>query len=109
MARGSGRRHRLRHPRRAYPHRPRKNAAAAENREPTSGVYGPNTCKQGFVWREAFDGDVVCVTPTCANKRGPTTPAADSRKQVNRSWFPPPPGPDRMPRDPYGVTRISTI
>ena len=25
--------------------------------------YGPNTCIQGFVWREARTGDTVCVTP----------------------------------------------
>lgn len=25
--------------------------------------YGPYTCKQGFVWREAFGGDFVCVKP----------------------------------------------
>lgn len=25
--------------------------------------YGPNTCKAGYVWREAFNGDFVCVTP----------------------------------------------
>jgi hypothetical protein len=25
--------------------------------------YGPDTCKSGFVWREAYEGDVVCVTP----------------------------------------------
>jgi hypothetical protein len=25
--------------------------------------YGPASCRQGFVWRNAFDGDVVCVTP----------------------------------------------
>jgi hypothetical protein len=25
--------------------------------------YGPDTCLQGFVWREAGPGDVVCVTP----------------------------------------------
>jgi len=24
---------------------------------------GPNSCREGFVWRNAFDGDVVCVTP----------------------------------------------
>jgi hypothetical protein len=27
-------------------------------------AYGPYTCKAGFVWREAFSGDKVCVTPT---------------------------------------------
>jgi hypothetical protein len=25
--------------------------------------YGPDTCKQGYVWRDAFAGDHVCVTP----------------------------------------------
>jgi hypothetical protein len=25
--------------------------------------YGPDTCLQGFVWREARTGDTVCVTP----------------------------------------------
>jgi hypothetical protein len=25
--------------------------------------YGPETCMQGFVWREARSGDSVCVTP----------------------------------------------
>ncbi len=27
------------------------------------GAYGPDTCKPGFVWREAFTDDTVCVTP----------------------------------------------
>lgn len=25
--------------------------------------YGPDTCKSGFVWRDAIPGDHVCVTP----------------------------------------------
>ncbi len=25
--------------------------------------YGAFTCKQGYVWREAFPGDIVCVEP----------------------------------------------
>ncbi|NOT18516.1 MAG: hypothetical protein HOP20_10710 [Sulfuriferula sp.] len=25
--------------------------------------YGPDTCKQGYVWREAYPNDHVCVTP----------------------------------------------
>ena len=25
--------------------------------------YGPDTCRQGFVWREAVPGDHVCVPP----------------------------------------------
>lgn len=39
-----------------------ENATAEERRDP-SGAYGPMSCKSGFVWREAFDGDTVCVTP----------------------------------------------
>ena len=34
--------------------------------------YGPDTCKQGYVWRDAIPGDHVCVTPdrrsTAANE-----------------------------------------
>jgi hypothetical protein len=25
---------------------------------------GPNTCREGFIWRAAFPGDAVCVSPT---------------------------------------------
>jgi hypothetical protein len=39
-----------------------ENAAAPSLRDP-GGAYGPNTCIAGYVWREAFAGDVVCVTP----------------------------------------------
>ena len=27
-----------------------------------NGAYGPHTCVQGYVWREAYAGDDVCVT-----------------------------------------------
>ncbi len=27
------------------------------------GAYGADTCKQGFVWREAVAEDTICVTP----------------------------------------------
>lgn len=40
-----------------------QNANAANNRKVGGGPYGPNTCRDGYVWREAFAGDVVCVTP----------------------------------------------
>ncbi|MCX5148415.1 hypothetical protein OHB36_16790 [Streptomyces sp. NBC_00320] len=33
------------------------------NRQPGGGAYGPNTCKPGYVWRDAWDGDTLCVTP----------------------------------------------
>ena len=41
-------------------------AAAAISPPPAEAAlaYGPYTCKAGFVWREAFSGDKVCVTPT---------------------------------------------
>jgi hypothetical protein len=38
-------------------------AATAAERVDPNGAYGPQSCKSGFVWREAFDGDTVCVTP----------------------------------------------
>ena len=28
-----------------------------------AGAYGPFSCIAGFVWREAYPGDAVCVTP----------------------------------------------
>jgi hypothetical protein len=39
------------------------NAAAASRVSPNGGPYGPNTCIQGYVWREADPTDYVCVTP----------------------------------------------
>ena len=39
-----------------------ENALAASRVDPFA-AYGPNTCLAGFVWREAFAGDVLCVTP----------------------------------------------
>ncbi|MGW0366841.1 hypothetical protein [Streptomyces sp. NPDC002990] len=32
-------------------------------RDPNGGAYGPDTCLQGYVWRDSFEGDTVCVTP----------------------------------------------
>ncbi|MFN9973530.1 MAG: hypothetical protein ACK58T_26940, partial [Phycisphaerae bacterium] len=36
---------------------------AGVRRSPVGGAYGPDTCLPGFVWREAFPGDRVCVPP----------------------------------------------
>lgn len=30
--------------------------------------YGPDTCREGYVWREAKPGDVVCVRPSSRTK-----------------------------------------
>lgn len=38
------------------------NTQAAARRSPNGGAYGPDTCIQGYVWREASPSDHVCVT-----------------------------------------------
>jgi hypothetical protein len=58
------------------------------NTAPTAAAqppFGPDTCKQGYVWREAIPSDHVCVPPAtrsqtaldnsqAANRRNPTGP-----------------------------------
>lgn len=56
-----------------------ENAAAAANRSPNGGAYGPNTCKPGLVWRNAFDGDAVCVIPKSRDRARADNAAAASR------------------------------
>jgi hypothetical protein len=58
------------------------NGLASQRVDP-NGAYGPNSCKQGFVWREAFDGDVVCVTPGTRSQASSDNAAAASRKAAN--------------------------
>jgi len=41
--------------------------------------YGPDTCRQGFVWREAFRGDHVCVRPWVREQTAADNAAAPSR------------------------------
>jgi hypothetical protein len=42
--------------------------------------YGPASCRQGFVWRNAFDGDAVCVTPARQTQvRGENASAGSTR------------------------------
>ncbi|MFC9296680.1 hypothetical protein ACFTWH_16060 [Streptomyces sp. NPDC057011] len=33
-----------------------------DHRDP-NGAYGPNSCKQGYVWQDSYDGDTLCVPP----------------------------------------------
>ena len=40
---------------------------------------GPDTCTQGFVWRDAFPGDHVCVQPQVRDQA-----AADNQQAANR-------------------------
>jgi len=41
--------------------------------------YGPDTCRQGYVWREAFAGDHVCVRPWVRNQVAEDNAVAASR------------------------------
>jgi hypothetical protein len=63
-----------------------------------NGAYGPLSCKQGYVWRDAFDGDGVCVTPDSRALTHADNAAAPSRRVSNT---PPPlqpvPTPPAMP------------
>ena len=56
--------------------------ASALTGTPTSAAgadYGPNTCLNGFVWRAAFAGDMVCVTPETKRQV-----AVDNREGASR-------------------------
>jgi len=44
--------------------------------------YGPDTCRQGYVWREAFPGDHVCVTPETRAQ------VADDNRRAPDRWQP---------------------
>ena len=47
-------------------------------------------CVQGYVWREAFSGDHVCVTPNIRSQAATDNAAASSRRSPNGGAF----GPD---------------
>jgi hypothetical protein len=58
---------------------------------PTSAAGGdvdPNACLRGFVWRDAFPGDVVCVTPQVRRQVRLDNAAAASRRDPNGAWGP---------------------
>lgn len=52
--------------------------------------YGPDTCKSGFVWREAFNGDTVCVDPARRQKVADDNNLTSSRRPS--TWGKPPVG-----------------
>ena len=52
--------------------------------------YGPDTCQQGYVWREAFPGDHVCVDPRTRAKAAADNSQAGARKQPGGGAY----GPD---------------
>jgi hypothetical protein len=48
----------------------------------------PRLCKPGFVWREAFPGDVVCVEPSQRDQAAADNAAASSRVDPNGAFGP---------------------
>ena len=56
-----------------------ENRMGRANREPGGGAYGPATCRQGFVWREALPNDLVCVVPASRSQA-----AADNANAARR-------------------------
>ena len=51
---------------------------------------GPDTCIQGFVWREARPNDHVCVTPDVRSQTAQENQLADGRRDPNGGPY----GPD---------------
>ena len=55
---------------------------------PTDTPRPADLCVSGFVWREAFDGDHVCVTPEQRAQVQADNAAADSRKDPSAGFGP---------------------
>src|SRR6185295_7323942 len=52
--------------------------------------YGPDTCKQGYVWRDAFAGDHVCVTGATREQAAADNAQASQRRSPTGGAY----GPD---------------
>ena len=52
--------------------------------------YGPDTCKQGFVWRDAMEKDHVCVPPESRTQAANDNSHAADRREPNGGAY----GPD---------------
>lgn len=59
------------------------NAAAASRKNPNGGPYGPDTCLNGYVWRQADNADHVCVTPAVRSQTWYDNGQATYRQQCN--------------------------
>ncbi len=59
-----------------------------ENAAAQSCAYGPGTCASGYVWREAFPGDLVCVDPSQRDQAAADNAAAPSRVDPNGAYGP---------------------
>jgi hypothetical protein len=51
--------------------------------------YGPDTCKPGYVWREARPSDHVCVTPETRQTTRDENALATSRREPNGGAYGP--------------------
>ena len=49
--------------------------------------YGPDTCLQGYVWRDATDGDHVCVIPATRSQAHSDNGEADNRRATLKLWI----------------------
>ena len=50
--------------------------------------YGPDTCINGFVWREARSGDTVCVTPGTRDQIAAQNANAGANKDPSQAYGP---------------------
>ena len=50
--------------------------------------YGPETCRDGYVWRDAFPGDHVCVTPETRTQAAQDNSQAHARRQAGGAYGP---------------------
>ncbi|WP_232006117.1 hypothetical protein [Mycobacterium sp. 852013-50091_SCH5140682] len=57
--------------------------------DPTDLPYGPDTCIQGYVWREARSGDTVCVTPEVRARTAQENATAADRREPNGGAYGP--------------------
>ncbi|MFF4646535.1 hypothetical protein [Streptomyces sp. NPDC001389] len=55
-------------------------------RDPNGGAYGPDTCQQGYVWRDSFDGDTVCVTPPGCRAETLTPERMEQLSAIGMRW-----------------------
>ena len=54
----------------------------------TSARAADDTCRSGYVWREAFPGDRVCVTPPRRDQAAQDNAQASARRQAGSTYGP---------------------
>jgi hypothetical protein len=62
-------------------------AVGLASQAPVSALpFGPDTCAQGFVWREAIPSDHVCVTPDVRSRTAQENATAVDRRDPNGAY-----------------------